>query len=165
MEHYYIGSLIKRGCKVRARRVFMNVLFRVNQVVNFNTYSEILFKVYEISAPLIGVNYFKKSGQRYSLPSSISSKRAESVVARWVIESAQKRSDGFCLEDKLVNEILDILAFKGITLSKREEFHKKVISNRFFMKNYFFKPKTKLISKFRVYARPPVKKIRKVRIT
>jgi ribosomal protein S7 len=161
MEHYYIGSLTKAGNRFRARKIFMNVLYRVKQFSNFDNYSEILVTIHEVCSPLIGVRHLKKSGQSHSLPSPISSKRTESVVARWVIQSSHQRSDAYTLEDKLVNEIKDILQGKGLTLVKRAEFHKKVISNRVFMKVSFKKPK--VVSSFNPYARI-FKKIRKVRL-
>lgn len=163
MEHYYIGSLLKVGCKHRARKMFMNVLYRVNKEVKLGSYSDILARIYENSAPLLGTISIRKSGRSYLLPSFVSEKRSESVVARWVIESAKKRTDSFFLEDKLVNEILDILLFKGITLTKRSEFHKKVISNTVFMKYHFSKPiklSNPLVS---LYIRPKYKKLKKLR--
>ena len=140
----------------------MQVLYRVNSVYKFDSYSDILASVYEISAPLLGIKYLKKSGQSYSLPSPINQKRAESVVARWVIESAFKRSDAFKFEDKLVNELTDILVNKGVTLTKRSDFHKKVVSNRFFMRTYFSKSKKVTKNSINPYSRSIFKKLKQI---
>lgn len=160
MEHYYIGSLIKSGYKLRARKLLLTVLYRVNLVYNCSSYSEILDRIYEISAPLIDVKYLKKSGQRYSLPLSIDPRRAKSVVARWVIDSAIRRPEARTFEDKLFNEVMDILMNRGLTISTKNDFHKKAISNRFFMKAYFYSPKPSSASSFNPYTRLTSKKFR-----
>ena len=104
------------------------------------------------------MNYIRKSGQSYPVPMKINYKRSLSLTVHWVIESAKKRKNYKSFKNKLVAEFLDILQNKGYVYSKRLEFHKKAIANRFFIKSSFKARKKSAKLNSKIYFKSKFKK-------
>lgn len=129
MERRFIGALIKKGNKARARRIFYDVMSFISAEHNSTT-SKILDEICSKVAPILDFYRIKKGASVVNHPRLISEQKAKSLAVHWIVNSALLRSER-TVENKLKFEILDLLNDQGKAFSKRDEFHKKAVSTRY----------------------------------
>jgi small subunit ribosomal protein S7 len=84
--------------------------------------------------PKMEVRPKRVGGASYQVPMEVRGDRRISLAMRWLIESANKRSnkDFKTFADKLVAEFLDALNNQGEAVRKRDTMHRMAEANRAF---------------------------------
>jgi ribosomal protein S7 len=128
----FIGSLIKRGCKKRAKKIFYGVLellkFRINEHPLI-----VLEKILYTVSPKLSLTIKKRGGSSYKLPHLISYKRSLSIAIHSLIKISKFRVENN-ISERIVNELIDIIEGRSSSLIKlREDIHKTALLNRPFL--------------------------------
>jgi len=125
-----INVLMKRGKRSIAERAFYGALDRVSEKGGANAL-ETFHKALANIRPVVEVRSRRVGGATYQVPTEVPSRRAESLSIRWLISSANQRSERTIME-RLAGEILDAAANRGIAIKKREDTHKMAEANKAF---------------------------------
>ena len=133
MEKNFIGALIRNGNKAKARTIFYSLMGRLTKHYNLPV-NDILFRVFETVSPTLTFSVVRRGASNYVYPRRPPLARARSITISWIVKSALSRSERGII-NKLEGEFHDLLGGKGRSLMKRNEFHKKAISNRFVLRN------------------------------
>lgn len=123
------NSLIKRGNKVRANNIYKKVLLKLKSVGNEN----IVYDLLSVLKPKIRLLNKKKGSSTLKVPGLISSSQASSLALKWFFKSVKDRSEKK-LEDRIFNELMEILERKSNSLKKKEEYYKLATHNRGFLR-------------------------------
>jgi len=131
----FVGSIIKRGNKIRSFNNFFYVMILLSKV--YNVYDPVNFIISTVDKvrPRIAFVSKKVAGIVYKLPRFMSLYKSRSVSIRWIIMSATNRNSYEHFTQKLANELMDIN--RGVTTSavkKRNDAHNLARSNRPFLR-------------------------------
>jgi ribosomal protein S7 len=128
----FIGSLVKRGCKKRAYRIFNGVLEILRLRVKEHPLI-VLEKILYIICPKISLLIKKRGGSSYKLPYIISYKRSLSIVIHRLIKTASVRVEN-TITERIAFEIIDIIKGKvSSVLKETKDIHKTALYNRPFL--------------------------------
>lgn len=132
-----VTKLINRSMKdgkksVAAKQVYTaldTLATKTNQKV-----ADLIEEVYKKATPMMEVRSRRVGGAAYQVPMPIKPRRGVSLVTRWIIEEANKRSskEYHTFADKLAAEMLDILQGAGGVINKKESSHRMAESNKAF---------------------------------
>lgn len=137
MEKTIIGILTKNGHRARAQKIFYSVISNLAKHHKILPH-ELMAKIVLQLEPVLDYFPMKKGSTKYVYPSRISSWKAPTLMGKWVIQSAKLRSEKGIIS-KLEGELNDVLAGKGRALTRKLEFHKRAVSNRFALRNVHVK--------------------------
>lgn len=127
------NSLIKKGKKAKAEKICFNFLTKLRAETKRNPIIVLNLAINKLK-PIVTVKGKRVAGTNIKIPSLIVPGQDVSVAMKWLIEAAIARGGDQKISDKLVQEVLDILANKGNALKKRNELHKLAVINRPFLK-------------------------------
>jgi ribosomal protein S7 len=128
----FIGSLTKRGCKKRAKKIFNSVLELLRFKINEHPLI-VLEEILSIVSPKMSLSTKKLGGSSYKLPHLISYKRGLSIAIHSLIKYAVVRGERI-LAERIVEELIDIIKGKASPLIKNiTEIHKTALLNRPFL--------------------------------
>ena len=84
--------------------------------------------------PQMEVRSRRVGGAAYQVPMPVRGERKESLAIRWVIQSAQKRSNGefHSFAEKLAAEVMDAFNNQGGAVKKKEDTHRMAEANKAF---------------------------------
>ena len=95
---------------------------------------EMFEEVLDRAQPQMEVRSRRVGGASYQVPLPVKPRRASSLVMRWLVEQANKRSskEYHTFAEKLAAEMLDALNDQGGTINKRDTSHKMADANKAF---------------------------------
>ncbi len=92
---------------------------------------EVFQEALENLKPQLEVRSRRVGGATYQVPVEVRPARAQAVALRWLVNAARSRKEKE-MEERVANELLDILNKRGIAMKKREDTHKMAESNKAF---------------------------------
>jgi len=128
-----VNSLIKKGKKVKIEKACFNFLLLLKKGTSKNpvlTFNYALDRV----RPLVTLRNKKVAGTNLKIPILVNPGQDTSMSIKWLVESLNTKVGNDKIDTKLSQEIIDILASKGLTVKKRTELHKTALANRPFLK-------------------------------
>lgn len=120
------NNLIRKGKKQKAEKVYQKVLSRVSE-------KNAIEKIFQRLVPKIRLLDRKKGRSTLKIPGLVKGDQGLSLAIRWFFGSVKERKEKK-LEDRVINEINDILKGKGRTWKKKENHYKLAIYNRGFLR-------------------------------
>jgi small subunit ribosomal protein S7 len=131
----FIGSIIKKGNKIRSFNNFFYVMILLSRVYDINDPLNFIISAIDKVRPRITFVSKKVAGIVYKLPRFMSIYKSRAVSIRWIISSASTRNSYEHFTQKLAGEFIDIN--RGIVTSavkKRNDAHNLAKSNRPFLR-------------------------------
>ena len=125
-----MNVLTLRGKKSVVEAAMYGALDRVGQKAGADPL-ETFHKALQNIRPLVEVRSRRVGGANYQVPTEVPAKRSESLAIRWLVASADERSER-TLEERLAGEILDASTNKGIAIKKKEDTHRMAEANKAF---------------------------------
>jgi small subunit ribosomal protein S7 len=126
-----INSVMKRGKKSTAERVFYTAMDSLQEKVKDQEPLKVLETAIENVRPLLEVRPRRVGGATYQVPMEVPRHRGTSLALRWILESARGRK-GKPMAQKLAEELLDAFNKQGGAFTKRENTHKMAEANKAF---------------------------------
>ena len=124
----FLNNLMYDGKKSIAEKILFNVFKNIKHITQKDPYFIFLDAV-ENAKPFVSLKSIRIGGTSYQVPVETSLKKQLSLAIKFIINSARSRN-GYKMEDKLTNEILDCYNNQGISIKKKEDIHKSAESNR-----------------------------------
>lgn len=131
----FIGSMIKKGNKIRSFNNFFYVVILLSKVYDVSNPISFIISIVDKIRPRIAFVSKKVAGIIYKLPCFMSTNKSRAVSIRWIIKSASSRNSYEHFTQKLANEFIDIN--RGIittAVKKRNDAHALARSNRPFLR-------------------------------
>lgn len=125
-----MNYVMKDGKKSVAEKVVYGAFKIVEQKLSSNP-SEAFVKALENVTPSVEVRSRRVGGATYQVPVEVRAERAASLSLRWIVTSAQGRSEK-SMEEKLGAEIVDAYNNRGGAVSVKENKRKMAESNKAF---------------------------------
>lgn len=126
----FINSILKKGKKSLAERIFYTALDAVEEKVKEDPV-KVFRKAVENVAPMLEVRSRRVGGATYQVPVEVNESRRIALSIRWVIRNARSRA-GKTMSEKLTGEIVDAYNNAGGAIKKREEVHRMAEANKAF---------------------------------
>lgn len=120
------NNLMRKGKKQKAERVYQAILTRVSS-------KNVVKKLLKRLTPKIRLLDRKKGRSTLKIPGLIEGGQGTSIALRWFFSSVRERKEKK-LEDRIVNEIKDVLKGKARSLKKKEAHYKLAVYNRGFLR-------------------------------
>jgi ribosomal protein S7 len=129
----FIGSITKKGKKVKAMQIFSIFLFNIRVRFHLSPI-EFLERLVEIIRPKVFLISKKISGSTVRIPTPITLHQSYSIAVRWFLNSVSKRA-GSAFPQLMFSELIDIYSNpSNVTLKKRDEYHRLAKLNRPFLR-------------------------------
>ena len=125
-----VNVMTQRGKKSVAESALYGALDRISQKGNCDAI-DTFHKALQNVKPLVEVRSRRVGGATYQVPTEVPARRSESLAIRWIISSANERTER-TLEERLAAEILDASSNRGIAIKKREDTHRMAEANKAF---------------------------------
>lgn len=125
-----VNVIMQRGKKSVAETALYSALDRVAQKAEADAL-ETFHRALSNIRPLVEVRSRRVGGATYQVPTEVPARRSESLAIRWLITSANSRSER-TLAERLAGEILEAAANRGVAIKKREDTHKMAEANKAF---------------------------------
>jgi len=126
----FINSILKKGKKSLAERIFYDALGRVGEKSKEDPI-RVFKKAIDNVAPLLEVKSRRVGGSTYQVPVEVKEARRTALSIRWVIQNAKSRA-GRSMAEKLTGEIMDAYNNIGGAIKKKEEVHRMAEANKAF---------------------------------
>jgi small subunit ribosomal protein S7 len=126
----FMNCLMCDGKKSVSERILYGAFDRINGK-NGKTCLELFLGALDNVKPTLEVRSRRVGGATYQVPTEVSSRRAQALSIRWLINASRSRSEK-TMEERLAAEILDASVGKGAAIKKREDTHKMAEANRAF---------------------------------
>lgn len=126
----FINKIMNRGKRSLAERLVYGSFDRIekkNKANSFETFKDAINNV----KPSLEVTSVRVGGANYQVPSVVEDDRGYTLASRWLIKSAQSRSE-HSMEEKLAAEFFDAANNKGGAVKKKEDVHKMAEANKAF---------------------------------
>lgn len=132
-----ITKLINRSMKDGKRSVAESNVYNALETIKAKTKKdplEVLEDAIKNVTPQMEVRSRRVGGAAYQVPTPVRSNRANSLVVRWLILEAQKRSNKefHTFSEKLAAEIMDAANNEGGSINKKVTMHKMADANKAF---------------------------------
>lgn len=127
------NSLIKRGKKFKVEKVCFKFLKRLKEETGKDPVNVLGLAVYR-AKPVVTLKGKKVAGVTLKIPNLIREGQDVSVASKWIIEASVSKVGDQKIDQKLMQELIDILSNKGATIKKKNELHRMALSNRPFLK-------------------------------
>ncbi|MBT3169127.1 MAG: 30S ribosomal protein S7 [Candidatus Cloacimonetes bacterium] len=126
----FINTVMKSGKRSLAEKIVYGA-FDILEEKTKKQPLEVFNQAVENARPLIKVVSRRIGGSNYQVPTEVSSKDAQALAFRWLIDFARKRSEKTMVE-RLAGELLSAYNKDGATIKKREDVHKMAEANKAF---------------------------------
>ena len=127
----FINCMMWDGKKAVARRIFYNALDIVGKRVKDATPIEVFEQALDNVRPKIQIRSRRVGGSNYQVPMAVSSKRAQSLAIRWLLQAARAKK-GRPMEQRLALELADAYNNQGAAVTTKENIHRMAEANRAF---------------------------------
>jgi small subunit ribosomal protein S7 len=126
-----INALTLDGKKCASEKAFYRSLDIIGQKTNTEVPLEVFIAAIANVKPIIEVRSRRVGGANYQVPTEVRPERAQSLAIRWLVNSANSRSERR-IEERLANEIIDAKNNRGVAIKKKEDTHKMAEANKAF---------------------------------
>jgi len=126
----FINRLMIGGKKSLAETIFYGAVESLAKETNLPP-MEAFEKVIKNVTPQMEVKSRRVGGATYQVPIEVRHARGQSLVMRWLVLNARKRS-GRSMIDKLALEFVDSFNGTGASVKKKEDTHKMAEANKAF---------------------------------
>ncbi len=92
---------------------------------------EVFVEALDNLKPHLEVRSRRVGGATYQVPVEVRPARAQALALRWLVNATRARKEK-TMEEKISNEIMDILNKRGSAMKKREDTHKMAEANKAF---------------------------------
>ncbi len=125
-----MNIIMRSGKKGVAESALYGALDSVKRVTNEDPV-EVFHKALGNIRPLVEVRSRRVGGANYQVPTEVNQSRAQALALRWLVSSANARSERK-LAQRLSGEIIDAYNNRGGAVKKREDTHKMAEANKAF---------------------------------
>lgn len=125
-----VNVLMRDGKRGIAEKALYTALDHVRAEKNQEPI-ELFHNAMENIRPLVEVRSRRVGGATYQVPTEVAARRSESLAIRWLITSANERSER-TVGERLANELLEALENRGGAVKKREDTHRMAEANKAF---------------------------------
>lgn len=130
-----INSLVKKGKKTYSEKLAYNVLKVLKKELKGRNSLVLLTNLTYKLKPCVTLRTKKVAGVLIKIPTLVAVGRDISMVVRWLVMGFQLRQGVRHIEEKVTNELLDLIVLnRGFALKKRNDLHKLALTNRPFLK-------------------------------
>jgi small subunit ribosomal protein S7 len=126
----FINSLMKKGKKSVAERIFYLAIDMINQRSDQDGI-EIFQKAVENVKPIVMVRSRRVGGQTYQIPIEVRPDERTARSIRWLIRFARERSER-TMAERLANEFIAASKGDGNAVRQREDVHRMAEANKAF---------------------------------
>ena len=126
----FISSLMRRGEKSLAERVFYNSLEILREKAKDDPL-DVFKRAMDNVRPVLEVKSRRVGGATYQVPVEVRSDRRTSLAIRWIIQFAKARPEK-TMQHRLAGELLDAASNRGAAIKKREDTHRMAEANKAF---------------------------------
>ena len=129
MVSRFINSILRRGKKGLAERIFYNAIEILNRK-NENGLS-IFEKAVNNVKPAVEVRPRRVGGATFQIPVEVPPERRSALAIRWIIQAAKSTGE-HTMEERLAEEFFSASKKEGIAFKKREDTHRMAEANKAF---------------------------------
>lgn len=130
IKNCFIGSLIQRGNKIRAQRIFTKILKIIRQQINVHPL-KLINHVLTLIKPTVNLVIRKRGPHSFKIPTLITRERAFRMAIHWLLKAAKNNSGNVSFAIKVANEVFSILENKPSSLVLyKSELNKTIILSR-----------------------------------
>lgn len=126
----FINSLLRRGKKHLARRIFYDSL-KIVEERSKQSGMGVLRKAMKNVQPLLEVRARRVGGATYQVPTEVRPERGTALAIRWILNAAKERKEK-SMSLKLAAELLAAANSEGNAVKKKEDTHKMAEANKAF---------------------------------
>jgi small subunit ribosomal protein S7 len=126
----FINCLMEDGKKSVAEGILYNAFDRMQKRTGRNPL-EMFHDALANVRPMLEVRSRRVGGATYQVPVEVRPERRQALATRWLIQSAQRRSEK-TMTERLAGELLDAANNRGTAVKKREDTGKMAEANRAF---------------------------------
>lgn len=135
VSRLFIGSITKRGNRIKAFNIFFYSILLLNKVYGVTDPVSFVSQAVNKVRPKVTFVSKKVAGIVYKLPKYIPLRKSTAVSIRWIITSAVSRNSYEKLSQKLAREFIDICSgFSTLSLKKKSDSHNLARANRPFLR-------------------------------
>ena len=127
----FINCMMWEGKKAVVQRVFYNALDIIGQKIKDTPPLEVFETAVANVRPSVQIRSRRVGGSNYQVPMSVSSKRAQSLALRWILDAARSKK-GRPMEQRLAAELMDAFNRQGAAITTRENIHRMADANKAF---------------------------------
>ncbi len=126
----FVNNVMVDGKKAVAERIFYQAMESIRERTGEDP-MKVFKKAIENVKPGVEVKSRRVGGSTYQVPIEVAPNRRLALSMRWLISSAQKRSEP-TMRGRLANELMDAANGRGSAIKKREDTHRMAEANRAF---------------------------------
>ncbi|NIA23796.1 MAG: 30S ribosomal protein S7 [Proteobacteria bacterium] len=126
----FINSLLKRGKKSVAEKIFYDMIDKVAKITGEDGL-EIFERAINNVKPLLEVKPRRIGGATYQVPMEVSPERKLTLAIRWILTATKNRNERGMMK-KLAGEIVAASKKEGSAFKKREDTHRMAEANKAF---------------------------------
>jgi small subunit ribosomal protein S7 len=126
----FVNSLMRRGKRSVAERIFYEALERIDNVTGgegLTTFEKAVSNV----RPQVEVKSRRVGGATYQVPVEVARDRSTALAFRWLITFAKERPE-HTMAQRLAAELLSAARGEGASVKKREDTHRMAEANKAF---------------------------------
>lgn len=127
----FINSLMRRGKKSLAQRIFYQAMDRISEESG-KPPIEIFKKAINNVKPQLVVKSRRVGGATYQVPVEVPREKGISIAIRWIL-GFSKSQKGSPMQERLANEIINAANNRGPSIKKRDDTHRMAEANRAFV--------------------------------
>jgi len=127
----FINSLMKRGKKSTAERIFYGAMDIVADKVKDEEPVEVFKRALENVKPVLEVKSRRVGGANYQVPIEVRPSRRQTLAFRWILSNARGRPER-TMSQRLALELIDAFNNTGLSIKKKEDTHKMAEANKAF---------------------------------
>ena len=129
----FVNRVMQSGKKSTAEKIVYGAFNQLQETksANENNILEVFDNALNNVRPSVEVKSRRVGGATYQVPVEVRPSRQTALAMRWVIESAQKRSEK-TMALRLAAELNDAIENRGTAVKKREDVHRMAKANQAF---------------------------------
>ncbi len=128
----FINHVMQRGKKSTAEKIVYGAFDKLQpQKTNKDSIVDLFEKALGNVRPSVELKSRRVGGATYQVPIEVRSARQIALAMRWLVESAQKRSEK-TMALRLAAELNDAIDNRGSAVKKREDIHRMAKANQAF---------------------------------
>ena len=126
----FVNSLLKQGKKSVAESILYGAFDIIEKRLKEQPV-ELFEKAVNNVKPVIEVKSRRVGGSTYQVPTEVVPSRRTALAIRWLISTAQERTEK-AMREKLAGELIDAANNRGGAIKKKEAVHKMAEANKAF---------------------------------
>lgn len=127
----FVNCMMWSGKKSVTQKIFYSALDLVAEKIKDVPPIEVFETAVANVKPSIQIRSKRVGGSNYQVPMPVSSKRAQSLAIRWILEAARAKR-GKPMGQRLAAELIDAYNKTGTAITTRENVHRMADANKAF---------------------------------